>query len=213
MAQPKWLTIALAEVGVHETRGAASTARITEYYAAAGSPRIKDDVTAWCSAFMCFVIEKAGLPSTNNLAARSWLKWGKSTKPVPGAIGIKSRGKSTWQGHVTMVVKVEGDRVQCVGGNQADSVNLQWFRLKDFIDFRWPNTAANSVSLYAASASGSGTFLSGLSSVIDQAQVVTDQYSQYIEWLQYVGLALAAAGLGVMAYRHFGRLYKWARKQ
>lgn len=215
MANPKWLDVALHEVGIAETSGSGITPRIKEYYTAAGSPGIKDDAVAWCSAFMCYVIEKAGFPSTNNLAARSWLKWGKPTTAKPGAVVILKRGSSSWQGHVTMVLKVDEarQRIYCVGGNQSNRVNKQWYPMNKALGYRWPNTAGNSVTLASAGGTGTGLSLASFAELIDKAQVIADQYSVYIDWMQYVGLGLAAAGLGFMTYRHIGRIYKWARKQ
>ncbi len=80
MADPKWLTIARGELGVKEKAGKEANPRIIEYFEAAGS-NVSSDEVAWCSAFMCWVMEQAGYPSTNNAAARSWLKYGKATAP------------------------------------------------------------------------------------------------------------------------------------
>ena len=148
MADPKQLTIMQGELGVKEKPGKAANPRILEYFEAAGS-NVSSDEIAWCSALMCWVIEKAGYPSTNNTAARSWLKWGKSCDPKPGAVGVMPRGDSAWQGHVVMVEKVLGASVQCIGGNQSNAVTRKTYPIKAFLGFREPSTLMNSRTVAA----------------------------------------------------------------
>lgn len=101
----KWVDIARNELGVSEVAGKVARPRILEYFAAAGHAEVKSDETAWCSAFVNFCMEQAGIKGTMSLAARSWLRWGKEVKAQPGAVGVWPRGKSAWQGH-----RLDGDR-------------------------------------------------------------------------------------------------------
>lgn len=118
------LAIAQKEIGITETPGNRSTARIVEYLRTTTLDRddANKDETPWCSAFACWVGAKAGLKTTRSAMARSWLKWGVETKtPIPGAIVVFRRGAPP-SGHVAFVLAVRGDAVEVVGGNQGDGV-------------------------------------------------------------------------------------------
>ena len=52
MTQPRWLTLAWADLGVAETPGPDHTARVVGYYGDVGHPNVTDDETAWCAAFL-----------------------------------------------------------------------------------------------------------------------------------------------------------------
>eukprot|EP01156_Anaeramoeba_ignava_P011257 Anaeramoba_ignava/a482504_22.p5 GENE.a482504_22~~a482504_22.p5 ORF type:complete len:143 (+),score=5.17 a482504_22:255-683(+) len=75
-----WFKIALEEMwaGVTEIRGRKHNPRIIEYHKST-TLRASNDETAWCSSFVNWCIEQAGLKGTDSAAARSWLKWGKKT--------------------------------------------------------------------------------------------------------------------------------------
>lgn len=199
----KWLDIAIDELGVSEIDGKVARPRILEYFAAAGHSEVKSDETAWCSAFVNFCIEKAGLRGTMSLAARSWLRWGKPCDPQPGAIGIWPRGKSHWQGHVAIVKEVKGKRVKVVGGNQGNAVTEKWFDIDTALGFRWPSTMATSRTAKAAIA---GTASTGASFFLEQAQQAKDVASdlqQYIEWASYAVVVLTIVCFGLVIY------YRW----
>lgn len=126
------LVIASKEIGVKEYRGKADNPRVRLYHAYStknnkvGTP----DSIPWCSSFLCFVAERAGLESTNSKAARSW-SWGKYKKisnPIAGDIVVFYRkGKNSGLGHVGFVVKVTKSSVYVLGGNQSDAVNIKRF--------------------------------------------------------------------------------------
>lgn len=199
----QWLDVAKGELGVAEIAGKVAKPRILEYFAAAGHGEIKSDETAWCSAFVNFCMEQAGVRGTMSLAARSWLRWGKPCSPQPGAIGIWPRGKSTWQGHVAIVEEVIGDKVVCIGGNQSNSVCRRAFPIDTALGFRWPSTMANSRTAKAALA---GTTATGATFLLDQAQQARDlagDLQQYVTWATYGVIALSILCFVVVAY------YRW----
>ena len=144
MSAPKWLSIALDELsdGVVEVPGDGDNPRIVEFHSYT-TLKATDDETAWCSAFLCFCMEKGGYASTKSAAARSWLNWG---TPCPrdriGAVVILKRGTSTWQGHVTLFLgRTPNGNLICLGANQNDSVSVSVYSKQDLLGMRWPKDA------------------------------------------------------------------------
>lgn len=227
---PRWLDVALREVGVKEIRGGKHSTRVLQYFAAARS-NVHDDETAWCSAFMNFVFAQCHIKPTYNLSARSWLTWGKaSSLPVPGAVAIWPRGNA-WQGHVNMVVRVVNNTfVDCVGGNQYDpasggAVNIHRYKISGALGFRVPLTATNSNTVRAATA---GFMSTGLGTATDagqnlpadaketitgvmvdtlgETQGFVDQAAMYLDWFKFVAFGLALLCFGIVAYRRIQSL-------
>jgi len=138
-----WLEIALAELADHvaEVPGVGNNARIVEYHAAT-KLKATDDLTPWCSSFICWVMEQAGIPSTKSAMARSWLSWvagGALQLPRFGAITVLQRGEpGSNQGHVGFLVASRGNRVALVAGNQNNRVSIEWAAEGRVIGYRWP---------------------------------------------------------------------------
>lgn len=108
--------------------------RIRLYHSTTSTGAEPDEV-AWCSSFVNFCTEQAGLRGTDSKVARSWLKWGSA---VPrddwreGDVIVFKRGNSSWQGHVGFLVDWRGARPAVLGGNQSNQVS---------IDSRYPFSA------------------------------------------------------------------------
>ena len=100
--------------------------RIVAYHATTGGGSEPDSVP-WCSSFVNFCVEKAGLKGTDSKAARSWMKWGReATEFFPGCIVVLERGAAP-QGHVGFFVGTESGRIRLLGGNQGDRVSIASF--------------------------------------------------------------------------------------
>jgi len=128
--------IALGEYGTKERRGGENP-EIIKYFREIGFPEIKEDEVPWCSAFVNWCVMKAGLPITKNLAARSWLGWGKRVKvPEIGDLAIFRRGTAGWQGHVGFYIKNDGYYVWVLGGNQSDEVCISRYSGTDLLGYR-----------------------------------------------------------------------------
>jgi hypothetical protein len=56
-------------------------------------------------------LARRGIQGTGSALAKSYLHWGRSSEPVPGAVAVYNRGKSRISGHVAIVSRVEGGRV------------------------------------------------------------------------------------------------------
>jgi len=115
---------------------------VVEYhkYATVENDTGMPDSVPWCASFVAFVLESVGMGSTNNKAARSYLKWGVSSlkNPLPGDIVVFWRGtKGSWQGHVGFLVQARTNGMLYVlGGNQDDAVNIKKFDRSRLLDIR-----------------------------------------------------------------------------
>lgn len=131
--------IAREEMGVKEVTGRGNNARIIEYHKST-ELKASDDMTSWCSAFVNWACDQAGIPKTNKANARSWLLWGeKVTEPEIGDIVILSRGSSSWQGHVGFVAEKPTSLspfIKVLGGNQDDSVNISSYMKARILGYR-----------------------------------------------------------------------------
>lgn len=134
-----WVELARAEIGQKAVPGSKHNPRVLAYYKDAGHSEIKNDETAWCAAFVGAMLHRAGLPNTNSLMARSYLKYGTPiTEPKAGAIVVFSRGSSSWQGHVAFVDRWDAKYIYCLGGNQSNRVNVSAYPRSRVLGYRWP---------------------------------------------------------------------------
>lgn len=103
--------------------------KIVQWFADVGHPWVKDDETAWCAAFVGAMLQKAGLPSTRALNARSYLDWGTPVDLAdaePGDVVTFPRGDiDGWQGHVAFYERQDDQSVYVLGGNQLNQVNIK----------------------------------------------------------------------------------------
>lgn len=148
-AEPKWLQIALAEIGVKETPGPESTPRILTYWRD-GQPGWKThgDDQPWCSVFLNWCMAQAGIRGTGSPAARSWLTWGVSVEPRVGAVTVvharpRRNGLTTGSGyHVALWMGQTDKWFTLLGGNQSNSVKTVGFPKDtwELLATRWPES-------------------------------------------------------------------------
>jgi len=146
---PSWLTIARNELvsGVYEIPGPESNKRIEEYLATCRWVET-DDRVPWCSAFVGWCCEQAGVPSTNRANARSWLNWGTAVSlPPVGAVTILKRGREPQPNrHITKAPGHVGfylghatpQHAILLGGNQSNAVRASIYPLSKVLGYRWP---------------------------------------------------------------------------
>jgi len=129
--------IALTQYGVREWSGSNHNPEVVKYFTECGFD-VKNDETSWCSAFVCWCVQKAGLQHTKSLAARSWLGWGdKIMDPEVGDIAVLWRNDPQgWQGHVGFFVRQDGSRIWLLGGNQSNEVNIQDYQGSQLLGYR-----------------------------------------------------------------------------
>lgn len=133
-----WMTIAAREIGQKEHPKDRHNLRILEYHAST-SLRATADEVAWCSAFVNWCLKQAGFHGTNSAAASSWLHWGRTSSPVPGAVSVVQR--NTGQKHVAFWVSQERDHFTLLGGNQSHQVRMSIFPKSSYmiLGHRWPD--------------------------------------------------------------------------
>lgn len=131
--------IARSYIGTPEGPGLENNPVIMEMYASVGHDWVEHDTVAWCAAFVGHCLERAGIRSTRKLAARSYLDWGLPVEIADvrqGDIGVISRGRSSWQGHVFFIDRIDGAWVWGLGGNQDDAVNVKRYPVSKLLGVR-----------------------------------------------------------------------------
>ena len=142
--------------------------RILEYGKIAGK-NWKDDygggTTAWCAAFVSWVLEKSGFKSTKNAGSRSYRgNWSNNLgkdlggTPSEGCIVTWKKTFKPSNGHVSFLVarSVDGSgnttHIWCYGGNQSQEVRITRYswpatapmsnpKRKEFVNFSIPDPA------------------------------------------------------------------------
>ena len=132
---PKHLRIALDEIGTKEVSlPHKENPRIIEYHSAT-TLQSKEDEVPWCSAFVSWCLEQAGIKSTKSAWAKSYLKWSTPLiRPEIGCVMVFDRGGG--KGHVTFYVGENSEYYFCLGGNQNDSVCVSMYLKSKAISFR-----------------------------------------------------------------------------
>ncbi len=122
---PKMLAEALGLYGTKETPGDADNPLIIAWAKEAGLQTVyRHDSVAWCGLFMAVVAKRAGKqPPAEPLWALNWAKFG--NKVTDGAkLGDVLVFKRSGGGHVALYVGEDDECYHCLGGNQADQVNI-----------------------------------------------------------------------------------------
>ncbi len=142
-----WLRIAHQQLGVTEIPGERHNQKILDYHGVTTLKATSDEVF-WCSSFICWCFEEAGIRSTRSARARSWLRWGASLslRYIPlGAVCVFNRGGPhdasviEASGHVGFFISDEGaERILILGGNQGNAVSYRTYGRKDLLGVRWP---------------------------------------------------------------------------
>lgn len=219
MSEPKHMQFARAELGQREISGGRHNDRILKYFNSAGHPWVKDDETAWCSAFVNFVTEQAGIRGTHSLAARSWLKWGKKvTRPQVGDVVVFWRGaRNGWQGHVGFYVGETRSHIKVLGGNQSNRVSIQNYSKSRLLAYRRAPSLSGSRTVKAAGlaltaetgrqALAAEPILSAVQELTGQVQGVADMF----QWAQYALIGLSVVSLGLIMWARIDDLQNRGR--
>ena len=117
-------------LGIAEIQGTASNPRILMYHNHTSLKATNDEV-AWCSSFVNYCVDTAGLIGTHSAAARSWHDqgWGSdvTANPRVGDIVVFSRRGQADQGnggHVGFWIGDNATHVTVLGGNQSNCVRI-----------------------------------------------------------------------------------------
>lgn len=154
---PKYLKVALKEVGTKEYAGSADNPDIVKYHSTTAG-KYKDDEVPWCGSFVNWVMLQDGHTTVKfPERAKAWADFGIGVdEPLVGSIAVKSRRGG---GHVCLVIgKTKDGYLLCVGGNQNDAVNIKKYHPSAFFSFRVPNNYTSNYTMhrYALAASSAG---------------------------------------------------------
>jgi len=155
-----WFEEALSLQGTKETLGKRNNPEILEWAETCNIDYNSDDIP-WCGLFVAQCIAST-LPGEKlppgPLGARNWLKFGKESKPVQGAVLVFWRGnKDGPNGHVGFYHGEDNESYHVLGGNQSDSVNVCRIKKGRLLGARWPSTASG-LSGSTVLAEGKGGF-------------------------------------------------------
>jgi uncharacterized protein (TIGR02594 family) len=133
-----WLVIAERELGVQAIEGETDNPRILQYLGTTPDARQTDE-ELWCSAFVNWCIEKAGLQGTGSPKARSWSSWGTPLDlPRQGCIAVLKRGANPAKGHVGFYVATkDSGGLALLGGNQGKRVTVSSYPEERLVAWRW----------------------------------------------------------------------------
>ena len=162
MAEPAWLTLARAQIGVREIVGTKHSPTIMRWIQELGAKalgmKINDDETPWCGTFMAWLMKQLGLTMPLiPVRAASWGRAGKYGRellgPRLGCIMVFTRHGG---GHVGLYIgEDEGDprgrtaaarapSFHILGGNQSNSVSIMRIAKERLAPggMRWPQGPA-----------------------------------------------------------------------
>lgn len=132
------IEIALGEYATEAILGERSNPRILEYFDEIGEEWVTNDDTAWCAAFLNWILMKAGKQQTHRLNARSFLTYGTHTdKPEVGDIVVLWRIEpESIYGHCGLYVTQTTDKIYILGGNQSGEVCIKAYPKSQLLDYR-----------------------------------------------------------------------------
>lgn len=119
--------LALEHYGLTEIPGIENNQTILNFFKDMEQDWVKDDATAWCSAFVNAMAIRCGYERSNKLNARSWCVVGEEVfMPELGDIVVLWReSPESWKGHVGFYVSHDEKYVWVLGGNQDNMVCIK----------------------------------------------------------------------------------------
>ncbi len=140
MNLPSQLLIAFNELGTAEYEDfetQSENPQIADYLSTVDLPG--DDEIPWCSAFVNWCLQQAGLQVTYSGLARSFLSYGlEALNPMPGDIVVFKRTNDPTKGHVAFFLDTHKDWIYVLGGNQQNRVGVNAYRTRDILSYRRP---------------------------------------------------------------------------
>jgi uncharacterized protein (TIGR02594 family) len=137
-AMPPWMAEMHRRMGLHEINDTEPLIDWLKIGRFLGNPRN----LPWCGDAVETAIVKT-LPDeivpSNPFFAQNWKDFGVECGFIVGAIGVIKWSPNA--GHVGIVAGLDGsDRINLLGGNQQNAINIASFPRKAFIASRWPKT-------------------------------------------------------------------------
>jgi uncharacterized protein (TIGR02594 family) len=129
---------ALEFYGLKEISGGKHNKVIVDFFAEIGHEWVKDDETAWCSAFVNYICKISGFEYTKKLNARSWLEagWKVETPQLGDIVVFWRESKDSWKGHVAFYVHEDSKYIWVLGGNQGNKVQISAYPKERLLEYR-----------------------------------------------------------------------------
>jgi uncharacterized protein (TIGR02594 family) len=132
------LLIALSYYGDTPVAGPLSNPHIQQFLAAAGMAPDSPDETPWCSAFLVWCFQQAGIPVPANAAAISWMQVGSETHdPVIGDVVVLAWPPDKIEhSHVGFFIREVANGIYVLAGNQNETVDISLWKKADVLSYR-----------------------------------------------------------------------------
>lgn len=210
MSDPKWLSIARSKIGVREIPGKDSNPEILSWIRDdLGVDWYVNDDIAWCAGFANWCLKQAGEATTNSLMARSFIDYGNTVKPQPGAILVFKRGAAP-QGHVGFYDGEDTTHFWVIGGNQGNMVKRARYPKSDLLSVRWPSRAAKSrivkANLLAGTSAAVGGGTSAFAEIAQSLQDGAGMLQPLVEYSPYIAAGCAVLTVASVAFSVWTRV-------
>ena len=147
MPLPMHYQLALGQIGNREIAGKVHNGEIIQMFRDVGHSQVDNDETAWCAAAVGSWLERAGIPSTGALNARSYLDWGEEvgtredlSQCQPGDVVVFWReSPNSWKGHVALYSEHFDSTISVLGGNQDNAVSFKSYPRNQILSVRRAN--------------------------------------------------------------------------
>lgn len=216
MSETPWLSylLKLQSEGFKEIPGPESNPRILEWAkVAAKYPYMNDDsTTPWCGIGLAGIFYdinmKDAIPQ-DSAAAISWLNCGEPCEAKRGAIAVFPRPGGN---HVSVILSVKGEVLECIGCNQNDAITTSNFYASQARGYRWPKGAPMEVKISPVTTRYSELLQRcqvkpEYQSTIDSiARTIVNSRSKYKEVEKQIGVPWAF--IGVLHYRESDNNFK-----
>lgn len=142
IAEPRWLALARADLGIRETPGVANNPVLMRRFA--GIVKVlgiayNADSVPWCGAGMAWWMTQCGIaPPAIAVRASSWATWGvplAAAQLAPGAVLVFHRPGG---GHVALYVGEDATHYHVLGCNQGDAISIMRLAKGRCTARRWP---------------------------------------------------------------------------
>ena len=135
------ISVAMSQYGIKEnTSNTVHEEKILSYFHEIGHSWVKNDETAWCSAYWNWVIKKCDLTGTGKLNARSWLEAGEKVDIGNAVVGdtvvLWRTAPHSWKGHVGGYINHDNKFIYMIGGNQNNEVNISSYPISRVLEIR-----------------------------------------------------------------------------
>lgn len=144
---PSWIKVAWGEIGQVELAGSSHNPRIIEYLKTCSNAFSEDEIP-WCSAFGKWCMKQAEIDTNGvDAMARSWTRFDTAMKHLrPGAPTVFWRvDPKASTGHFAFALFGDDEMIACLGGNQRNSVCVQFYPTYRLLSYRWPIKRLNAV--------------------------------------------------------------------